>query len=127
MAEAPRLSRREREVMDIVHELGNGTALQIRERLDHPPTDAAVRSILRILVEKGHLGYEQDGPRYVYSATASPQRVQRSAMQNVLRTFFGGSIQNAMAALIELEGNDLSAEERGRLKALIDQAAEEGR
>lgn len=127
MVEVPRLSRREREVMHIVHEVGEVTAAQVRERLEDPPTDAAVRSVLRILVEKGHLTYAQDGPRYLYSATASPQRAQRSAMQGVLRTFFGGSIQSAMAALIELEGSDLSEEDRTRLRAVIDRAAEEGR
>ena len=120
------LTRREREVMDIIHERGRATAAQIREQMAAPPTDAAVRSVLRILVAKGHLDYEQDGPRYVYSAKA-PQRARRTAMRHVLRTFFGGSVESAMTALLELEGDDLSDEDRERLKELIDRASEEGR
>ena len=127
MIELEALSRREREVMQIVLQLEGATAAQVRERMADPPTDAAVRSILRILVEKGHLTRRHDGPRYVYSATASPNRVRRSAVRNLLRTFFGGSVEGAMAALLELEGGGLSAEERDRLKKLIDEAAEEGR
>lgn len=122
----PPLTRREREVMDIVYALGEATATEVREGMADPPTNAAVRSILRILVEKGHLEYEQDGPRYVYSPTA-PQRARRSAMRHVLRTFFGGSVEGAMAALLELEEGALTAEERARIKRVIDRAAREGR
>jgi len=122
----PRLTRREREVMDIVHAQGEATASQVREGMADPPTNAAVRSILRILVEKGHLEYEQDGPRYVYSPTA-PQRDRRSAMRHVLRTFFGGSVESAMAALLELDEGSLTPDERARMKRLIDRAAKEGR
>lgn len=120
------LSRREREVMDIVHELERATAAQVRAEMVEPPTDAAVRSVLRILTRKGHLRYEHDGPRYVYSASA-PQRARRSAMRHVLQTFFGGSVEGAMAALLELESGNLSTAERARLKSLIDQAVKEGR
>ncbi|MDX1393352.1 MAG: BlaI/MecI/CopY family transcriptional regulator [Gemmatimonadota bacterium] len=127
MATDPGFSRRERQVMDIVHELGSATAAAIREHMPDPPTDAAVRSVLRILVEKGHLSYSQDGPRYVYSATLSGERARRKAMSRVLRTFFGGSVEGAVAALMEIDGARLSAEDRDRLKKLIDEAAEEGR
>lgn len=127
MTDQPPLTRREREVMDIVHELGETTAAQIQERMDDPPTNAAVRSVLRILVEKGHLKYAHDGPRYVYSATVSGQRARRSAMRHVVQTFFGGSIEGAVAALLELEDSALSPDERKRLKKMIDEAAKEGR
>lgn len=127
MSELPPLSRREREVMDIVHELTDATAAQIRERMIDPPTDAAVRSILRILVEKEHLNFSHDGPRYVYTATVSGARASRSAMRHVLRTFFGGSVEGAVAALLELDESELSATERRRLKKMIDEAAREGR
>lgn len=127
MTERPQLSRREREVMDIVHGLGDATAADIRERMTDPPTNAAVRSTLRILVEKGHLEYREDGPRYVYSATVSGDRARRSALRHVLETFFGGSVQGAVAALLELEEARLLPEDRRRLKEMIDRAAREGR
>lgn len=127
MTHLPPLSRREREVMDIVHALGNATAAGIRERMTEPPTDSAVRSTLRILVEKGHLAREYDGPRLVYSPTVPAQHARRSVMRHVLRTFFAGSVEGAVATLLELEDTRLTADERARMKALIDQASEEGR
>ncbi|MDH3733355.1 MAG: BlaI/MecI/CopY family transcriptional regulator [Gemmatimonadota bacterium] len=127
MTDQPPLSRREREVMDIVHEVESATAAQIQERMDDPPTNAAVRSVLRILVEKKHLKYSQDGPRYVYSATVSGKRARRSAMRHVVQTFFGGSVEGAVAALLELEESSFTPAERRRLKKMIDEAAKEGR
>lgn len=112
--------------MDIIHENGAATATQVHERMVDPPTNAAVRSVLRILVEKGHLSFEQDGPRYVYSSTAPPDRARRSAMKHVLRTFFGGSVENAVAALLDLEESTLSEGDRDRIRALIEKAREEG-
>ncbi len=125
--ELPQLSRREREVMDIVHESGAATAVQIRERMAEPPTYSAVRSVLRILVNKGHLVSEQDGARYLYSPTVPAARARRSAMRHVLRTFFGGSVEGAVATLLELEDARLSPEERARIELLIDWASREGR
>ncbi len=127
MTELPRLSRREREVMDIVHELGGATAAQIRERMTAPPTDSAVRSVLRILVDKGHLASEYDGPRYVYSPTVPARRARISAMRHVVKTFFGGSVEGAVASLLQLEDSRLTPEERARIRTLIDRASEEGR
>lgn len=127
MSDVPRLSRREREVMDIVHEFGRATSKQIRSRMAEPPTDAAVRSVLRILVEKGHLRSRQDGVRYVYAPSVPPARARRSAMRHVLRTFFGGSVEGAVATLLDLEDANLTSAERARLRALIDRAAREGR
>lgn len=125
--ELPRLSRREREVMDIVHEAGTATAAQIRERMAEPPTYSAVRSVLRILVNKGHLVSEQDGARYLYSPTVPASRARLSAMRHVVKTFFGGSVEGAVATLLELEDARLSREERARIEALIDRASREGR
>ena len=127
MAKKHALSRREREVMDIVYELGKATATQIREQMADPPTNAAVRSTLRILVERNHLKYEQDGPRYLYSPTVPVQKTRQSALQYVLRTFFGGSVEGAMAALLDMEESRLSDEERERIKRLIERAQNEGR
>lgn len=127
MNELPQLSRREREVMDIVHEAGTATAAQIRDRMAEPPTYSAVRSVLRILVNKGHLVSEQDGARYLYSPTVPASRARRSAMRHVVRTFFGGSVEGAVATLLELEDTTLSPEERARIEALIERASREGR
>ena len=113
--------------MDIIHEVGSATASQVREAMPDPPSNPAVRSTLRILVEKGHLQFEQDGPRYLYKATVPAQRVRRSALRHVLRTFYGGSIEGAMAALLELDEGTLTPEESERLKSMIDEAAQEGR
>lgn len=127
MSELPQLSRREREVMDIVHELEVAASAQIRDRMAEPPTDSAVRSVLRILVKKGHLTSKQDGVRYVYSPCVPIARARRSAMRHVVKTFFGGSVEGAVATLLELEDTSPTPEERARLRALIDQASREGR
>ena len=127
MSPLAELSRREREVMDLVYELGNPTAARIREHMADPPTYSAVRSTLRILVEKGHLVSERDGPRYLYSPTMPALRARRSAMRHVLRTFFGGSVAGAVATLLELRAGELTPEEHDRLQEMIEQAAKEGR
>lgn len=118
-------SRREQEVIDIVYARGHASAVEIREAMRQPPTDAAVRSILRILVAKGHLKIKQDGPRYDYWPSVPRSRAQKSELQHILRTFFGGSTENALATLLDLQ--PLDDEARERLKKLIDKASEEGR
>ncbi|MDE0075154.1 MAG: BlaI/MecI/CopY family transcriptional regulator [Gammaproteobacteria bacterium] len=127
MNERPQPSRRERQVMDILYESGGATAAQIRERMADPPTDSAVRSILRILIDKGHLTRELDGLRYVYSPTTPTPRASRSAMRHVLSTFFGGCVEGAVATLLKLSDGDLTSAQRKRIKAMIDEAAEAGR
>lgn len=123
----PKLSRREQEILDIVYGRGHATAADVREAMLDAPTDAAVRTTLRILVAKGHLRIEQDGPRYNYWPTVSRAAAQRSELQHVLRTFFGGSTESALATLLDLQTGDLDEETRRRLKRLIDKAAKEGR
>ena len=122
-----RLSRREQEVLDIVYARGHATAVEIREAMHEPPTDAAVRTTLRILVAKGHLRIEQDGPRYDYWPTVSPEAARRSELRHIVRTFFGGSIESALATLLDVQSGSLSDEDRRRLKRLIDNAAQGGR
>lgn len=126
MIPEPGLSRREREVMEIVHRLGSATAVAVRDAMADPPTGAAVRSTLRILVDKGHLAFSQDGPRYVYAPTVSPGSARKAALERVVETFFDGSTEGVMAALLSERG-PIPPEERDRLKALIDRAASEGR
>lgn len=123
----PALSRREQQILDIVYARGHATAAEVREAMDDAPTDAAVRTTLRILVAKGHLRIEQDGPRYDYWPTVPPDDARRSELQHVLRTFFGGSTESALAALLDLGGAKLDEDARRRLKRRIDDAARQGR
>ena len=122
-----KLSRREQQVLDIVYARGHATAAEVREGMDDPPTDAAVRTTLRILVAKGHLRIEQDGPRYDYWPTVAREAARRSELRHVLRTFFGGSTETVLATLLDLQAGEMTDEERRRLKRLIDKAAREGR
>jgi predicted transcriptional regulator len=95
------LARREREIMNAVFAIGNrASADEVRERLTNPPTDSAVRVMLARLEKKGYLKHKYDGPRYVYSATVSPSVAKRTALQQYLQTFFGGSMRQMMTALV---------------------------
>ena len=119
------LGRRERQIMDAVYRLGRATVAEVREQLDDPPTYSAVRGMLRWLEEKGQLRHVQEGAKYVYIPTVAPSRARRSALQRLVRTFFGGSTREAVAAL--REDRTLAREDLDRLQALIDQARKEGR
>jgi BlaI family transcriptional regulator, penicillinase repressor len=123
----PPLSRREREILDIIYARGHATAAEVRAAMHSPPTDAAVRTTLRILVAKAHLRIVQDGPRYDYWPTVPRDRARRTELQRVLGTYFGGSTESVLAALLDLQPGELSEDERRRLKRLIDDAAREGR
>ena len=127
MTEAGDLSRRERQIMDILYELGSGTAADVRDRMPSPPSYSAVRAMLRILEDKGHLRHEQDGPRYVYLPTVPREKARRTALERVVRTFFNGSAERAMAALLDLRVEDLDEEALQRLAERIDDARKEGR
>jgi predicted transcriptional regulator len=121
------LSRRERQIMDIVYARGRATVAEVRERLPDPPTYNAVRALLRILEEKGHLRHEQDGPRYVFLPTVPADKARDSALRHLLRTFFDGSAEGAVAALLDLGASELTPEEFDRLAEKIERAREEGR
>src|SRR5436190_7029140 len=99
--QATHLSRRERQIMDVVYRRGHATAAEIREQLPDPPVAAAVRTLLRILEEKGHLRHEKDGPRHIYYPTTPRSIAQRSAVRHLLGTFFDGSRAAAVAALVD--------------------------
>jgi predicted transcriptional regulator len=121
------LSRRERQIMDVIYQLGEATATEVMERLPDPPSYSAVRAMLRLLEEKGHLQHEQDGPRYVYKPTLAHEKAQRSALKHLVETFFEGSTEQAVAALLDLSKSKLSGDELDRLAELIEQAKKEGR
>ncbi len=124
--ELDNLSRRERQIMDVVYERGEATVAEVLGGLPDPPSYSAVRALLRILEQKGHLQHRKDGPRYVYLATLPHEEARESAMRRVLRTFFGGSTSRAVAALLDMEDN-LSQEELHRLANLVDEARKKGR
>jgi predicted transcriptional regulator len=121
------LSRRERQIMDIVYESGRVSAAQVMERLPDPPSYSAVRTLLRILEEKGHLRHEQEGPRYIYLPTVPREKARQSALRHLVQTFFDGSAEGAVAALLGLDDTRLSDEEYERLAASIERARKEGR
>jgi predicted transcriptional regulator len=121
------LSRRERQIMDVVYRLGKACVSDVLERLPDPPSYSAVRALMRILEEKGHLSHEQDGPRYLYLPTVPRDAAQASALSHLVRTFFGGSTEAAVAALLELPEHGLSGGELDRLSHLIDEARGQGR
>ena|SRR5215471_2514459 len=122
-----RLSRRERQIMEVIYAAGQATATEVLEKLPDPPSYSAVRAHLRILESKGHLRHVVEGTRYVFLPTLSPDRARRSAMRSVLQTFFEGSPEKAVAALLEVSRSGISAEELSRISRMIDKAREEGR
>ncbi|MEM6645196.1 MAG: BlaI/MecI/CopY family transcriptional regulator [Bacteroidota bacterium] len=120
------LSRRERQIMDVLYKEGRATAAAVLDAIPDPPSYSAVRALLRILVEKGHVYHEQEGPRYVYLPTVSRERAKKSAMRRVLDTFFEGSTTQAVAALLDMD-EDVSSDELSRLEKMINEAKREGR
>jgi predicted transcriptional regulator len=126
MAQTPeQLSRRERQIMDVIYARGQATAAEVTAALPDPPSYSAVRALLRILEQKGHLRHQEDGPRYVFLPTVSRDRARRSALRNLVRTFFDGSPAQAAAALIDQA--ELTDDDRDRLASLIEKARKEGR
>jgi predicted transcriptional regulator len=114
------LSRRERQIMDVLYAKGAATAAEIRDALTDAPGYSAVRALLRILEDKGHVRHEQHGPRYVYFPQVSKERARRSALKRLVSTFFGGSAAQAAAALIDSEA--LSRDEVARLTEMLERA-----
>lgn len=121
------LGRRERQIMEVVYRLGRATASEVRAGLPDPPSYSAVRAMLRILEEKGHLGHAQEGIRHVYHPTVAHEDVRESAMRNVVRTFFAGSTAAAMAALLDSVDEPPSEAELDAFERMIQQAREAGR
>ena len=121
------LSRRERQIMEVLFRERQATAGEVLERLPDPPGYSAVRAMLRILENKGHVRHAVDGNRYVYEPRLPRERAGRPALAGVLETFFDGSAEKAMAALLDLSRAELSDEDFDRLSALIEQARLEGR
>lgn len=121
------LSRRERQIMDIVYAQSEASAADVHAALPDPPSYSAVRALLAILVDKGHLKHRTQQGRYIYTPTRRRAQVGRSALRRVLDTFFDGSLEKAVASLLQGSDANLSAEELQRLGQLIDRARKEGR
>jgi predicted transcriptional regulator len=121
------LSRRERQIMDVIYTLQEATVNQVLERLPSPPSYSAVRALLRVLEQKGHLVHRQDGPRYIYVPTLPRERARRSALKHLLQTFFDDSTEDVVAALLDLSEDNLSPEDYRRLLELVQKARKEGR
>jgi len=119
------LSRRERQIMDAVYRRGRATAVEVSAELPNAPGNSAVRAMLAILVRKGLLKIEKDGPRFVYLPTRPGREAGRSAIRRVVETFFAGSLEGAVAALLDADEGPLTSAEISRLKALIDKPAKE--
>jgi BlaI family penicillinase repressor len=116
------LSRRERQIMDALHRLGRAAPDQVREALPDPPTYTAVNTMLRILLNHGHVGRALGGRQYVYYPTQPRQSAARTALRQVVETFFGGSAERAMTTLLSEAETDLTDEELERLSAAIERA-----
>ena len=127
MPNPPELSRRERQIMDAVFALGEATVNKVVETIPDPPTPMAVRRLMHILEEKGHLRRRENGREVMYLPREAKAKAGRSAFQRVLETFFGGSLEEALAAHLLSRKDSVSDEERQRLIALIEHARTEGR
>ena len=122
------LSRRERQIMDLLYQLGRATAAEVGKALPGEPSDSTVRTQLRVLESKGHIRHEEDGQRYVYLPVVPRRVVSKSALKHVVNTFFDGSIEKVVAALLGPDGSKLSDEELERIAGIVAKAkAEEQR
>ena len=113
--------------MDIVYRRGQATAAEVMADMPDPPSYSAIRALLRILEDKGHLRHEAQGPRYVFLPVVAAGKARRSALKQVVHTFFGGSASDAVAALLDMPSTRLSQKDRARLASLIEQARKAGR
>jgi predicted transcriptional regulator len=121
------LSRREREIMDVLYRLGRATANEVMEQLSGEPNYSTVRTQLRVLETKGHVRHEEHGLRYIYIPTAPRHSVRQSALKHLIETFFEGSAEKMLSTLLGSEGSKLSDEDLDRLAQLIKKARKERR
>lgn len=121
------LGKRERQIAEAVYRLGEASVAEVRGQLPDPPSYSAVRAMLGLLVEKGVLKFRRDGKRYLYRPGMPKAKAQRSALQNLLATFFGGCPTDVMAALLEISAGELSDDDFDRMRQMIEQARKEDR
>jgi BlaI family transcriptional regulator, penicillinase repressor len=121
------LSRRERQILEILYRSGKASAAEVREQMPDAPGYSAVRAMLRVLEEKGHVKHQAEGLKYVYVPTVGRDKAKRSAVQHLLDTFFNGSPEQIVAALLDGSSRRLTHEELDRMSALIEKAKREGK
>jgi predicted transcriptional regulator len=121
------LSRRERQILEILYRSGKASAADVRERMEDAPSYSAVRAMLRVLEEKGHVKHQAEGLKYVYVPTVAREKAKRSAVQHLLNTFFNGSPEQIVAALLDGSARRLTREELDRMSDMIEQAKREGK
>jgi predicted transcriptional regulator len=124
---AGNLSRRERQIMDILYQRGKASASDVREAMEAAPGYSAVRAMLRVLEEKGHVRHQAEGLKYVYVPVVARDKAKRSAVKHVMETFFNGSAEQIVAALLDASSTRLTREELDRMSAMIEQAKKEGK
>lgn len=127
LREQQKLSRRERQIMDVLYRRGRATAAEVHQDIPDPPSYSAVRAMLRVLEEKKHIRHEEKDLRYVFIPIIPRDKARRSAVRHLLDTFFDGSPEQAVATLLDVSAEDLSQEHLDRLTALIEKARQEGR
>jgi BlaI family transcriptional regulator, penicillinase repressor len=121
------LSRRERQIMDILYQRGKASASEVREGIEDAPGYSAVRAMLRVLEEKGHVKHQAEGLKYVYVPTVTRDKAKRSAVKHVMETFFNGSPEQIVAALLDVASTRLTREELDRMSEMIEKAKKEGK
>jgi BlaI family penicillinase repressor len=121
------LSRRERQIMDLLYRVGRATAAEVQEGLPDAPGYSAVRALLRILEQKGHIRHEEEGRAYVFMPLQRRDSARQSALSHLLKTFFDNSAEQAVAALLAIKGEKMSEAELDRMSKLIEAAKMEGR
>ena len=121
------LGARERQIMDAIYRLGEGSVAEVLARLPDPPSYSAVRTMIRVLERKGHLTHRQEGTRYVYRPVRSPETARRSALKHLVQTFFSGSATDAVAAILSSSAAELRDDEVTRLEGLIRAARQKGK
>jgi BlaI family penicillinase repressor len=119
------LSRRERQIMEILYQHGKASASEVRELMDSAPGYSAVRAMLRVLEEKGHVKHQAEGLKYVYVPTVTREKAKRSAVKHVLDTFFNGSPEQIVAALLDVSSTRLTRQELDRMSEMIEKAKRE--
>jgi predicted transcriptional regulator len=127
MSTAGGLSRRERQIMDILYQRGKASASEVREAMEAAPGYSAVRAMLRVLEEKGHVKHLAEGLKYVYVPVVARDKAKRSAVKHVMETFFNGSAEQIVAALLDVSSTRLTREELDRMSEMIEAAKKEGK
>jgi len=121
------LSRRERQIMDILYRAGKASASDVLNAMPDPPSYSAVRAMLRVLEEKGHVNHKEEGLKYVYAPVVARDKAKRSAVKHVMETFFNGSAEQIVAALLDVSSTKLTRDELDRMAEMIENAKQEGK